>query len=138
VHSFIAHLQGLSKENSGSGASSGPRKYSLRSGLSAERPYTAMTLVPPAWSRSGLLEVMLGTADHSVIVIDENEAEDQLLQDRIAAPITKMVMAPNGRFLACYRQDGVLTVISSTFTTKVLDFDTKVSYKVAMITYRLA
>lgn len=36
-----------------------------------------------------------------------------------------MVVQPNGRYLACYRRDGVLTVMSSTFTTKVLDFDTK-------------
>ena len=62
---------------------------------------------------------MLGTSDNSVVVIDENEVEDQLLQDRISAPITKMSVAPNGRFLACYRRDGVLTVMSTTFTTKV-------------------
>lgn len=68
---------------------------------------------------------MLGTPDNSILVIDEQEVEDQLLQDRIKAPITKMAVAPNGRFLACYRRDGVLTVMSATFTTKVLDFDTK-------------
>lgn len=68
---------------------------------------------------------MLGTIDNSVIVVDEHEVEDQLLQDRIAAPIDKMALAPNGRFLACYRRDGILTVMSSSFTTKVLDFDTK-------------
>jgi hypothetical protein len=62
---------------------------------------------------------MLGTSERSIIVIDENDSEDQLLQDRIAAPITKISVAPNGRFLACYRQDGVLTVMSVTFTTKV-------------------
>lgn len=28
-------------------------------------------------------QVMLGTGDNSVIIVDENEAEDQLLQDRI-------------------------------------------------------
>jgi hypothetical protein len=84
-----------------------------------------MAIVPPLLSRSGLLEVMIGTIDNSVLVIDEHEVEDQLLQDRIGAPITKMAVAPNGRFLACYRRDGVLTVMSATFTTKVLDFDTK-------------
>lgn len=62
---------------------------------------------------------MLGTLDNSVIVVDENEVEDQLLQDRIAAPIDMMALAPNGRFLACYQRDGILTVMSSNFTTKV-------------------
>ena len=62
---------------------------------------------------------MLGTSERSIIVVDENDTEDQLLQDRIGAPITKISVAPNGRFLACYRQDGILTVLSVTFTTKV-------------------
>jgi hypothetical protein len=73
---------------------------------------------PPSLPRT-FSQVMLGTSDNSVVVIDENEVEDQLLQDRISAPITKMSVAPNGRFLACYRRDGVLTVMSTTFTTKV-------------------
>ena len=118
---YLYWLQGLASNDS----SSGIRKYKLRTPLSPERPYTAMAIIPPLLSRSGLLEVMLGTADNSVVVVDENEAEDQLLQDRIGSPITKMTVAPNGRFLACYRKDGILTVMSSTFTTKVLDFDTK-------------
>lgn len=103
-----------------------PRRYKLhKTGLSPERPYTAMAIVPPLLSRSGLLEVILGTVDNSAVVVDENDTEDQLLQDRIAAPIVKMTVQPNGRYLACYRKDGVLTVLSSTFTTKVLDFNTK-------------
>ena len=103
-----------------------PRRYKLhKTGLSPERPYTSMAIVPPLLSRSGLLEVILGTVDNSAVVVDENDAEDQLLQDRIAAPIVKMTVQPNGRYLACYRKDGVLTVLSSTFTTKVLDFNTK-------------
>ena len=134
-----------------------PRRYKLRTSLTPDRPYTSMAIIPPLLSRSGLLELFLGTVDNSVLVADENDVEDQLLQvrcrgsnyqlltclnrnippsppplpppncsqDRIAAPITKMVVQPNGRYLACYRRDGVLTVMSSTFTTKVLDFDTK-------------
>lgn len=102
-----------------------PRKYKLRTGLNAERFYTSIAMLPPLLSRSGLLQVMLGTNDNSIIVVDENGPEDQLLQDRVEAAVTKMSVAPNGRFLACYRRDGVLTVLSTTFTTKVLDFDTK-------------
>lgn len=70
-------------------------------------------------------QVLLGTEDSSIIVVDENGPEDQHLQDRIGAPVTKMAVAPNGRFLACFQRDGVLIVMSTTFTTKVLDFDTK-------------
>jgi len=102
-----------------------PRVYVMKTGLTPERPYSSMAIVPPLLSRSGLLEVMLANQVNSIIVVDENEIEDQLLHDRIGAPITKMSVAPNGRFLACYRNDGILTVMSATFTSKVLDFDTK-------------
>lgn len=102
-----------------------PRRYKLKTSLSPERPYTAMAIVPPLLSRTGLLELVLGTVDNSCVVVDENEVEDQSLQDRISAPIVKMAVQPNGRYIACYRKDGVLTVLSSTFTTKVLDFNTK-------------
>ena len=44
--------------------------------------------------------MLLGTEDSSIIVVDENGPEDQHLQDRIGAPVTKMAVAPNGRFLA--------------------------------------
>lgn len=106
-----------------------PRTYSLRTGLGPDRTYTSMAIVPPLLSRSGLLEILIGTSDNSVLVIHESEnedvIEDQFLQTKISSPITKIAVAPNGRFLACYRKDGVLTVLSSAFTTKVLDFETK-------------
>lgn len=69
------------------------------------------------------MKVLIGTSDNSVLVLHEAEVdniiEDQLLQQKIAAPIDKIAVAPNGRFLACYRSDGILTVMSAAFTTKV-------------------
>lgn len=50
---------------------------------------------------------------------EENVIEDQLLQQKIASPIAKMAISPNAKFVACYRKDGVLTVMSTSFTTKV-------------------
>lgn len=35
-----------------------------------------------------------------------------------------MAVAPNGRFLACFLASGVLTVLSTSFGHKILDFDT--------------
>lgn len=100
------------------------RYYTLETGLISESDYTSMAIIAPYLSRSGLLEVVIGTKDCSILIIDEKEVEDQFLQKEILAPVTKMSMAPNGRFLACYRDDGFLTVMSSTFTNKVLDFNT--------------
>ena len=95
------------------------RNYSLQTSLDGHRPHTSMALIPPLLSRSGMLEVLLGTLDGSIIVVDENEAQDQLVQDRIGSPVTMMAVAPNGRYLVCYRRDGILTVLSTAFTTKV-------------------
>jgi hypothetical protein len=50
---------------------------------------------------------------------NETEVEDQMLNQQLAAPITKISLAPDGRFLACYKKDGVLTVMASTYTTRV-------------------
>ena len=97
--------------------------YTLRTGLGIERAYTSMTIIPPQLASKGLLEVLLGTSDNSVLVLYEaefkNVIEDQQLQGKIDAPIVKMAVAPNGVFLACYRSDGVLTVMTAAFSRKV-------------------
>lgn len=48
-----------------------------------------------------------------------------MLNSQLVAPITKISLAPDGRFLACYKKDGVLTVMGSAFNSKILDFDTR-------------
>jgi len=79
-------------------------------------------------------EVFLATSDHSVIVIEtstnnnNNNSSKKILdvecRSKIHSPIVQMVFSPNGRFLACFTLNQTLTVISTTFETKVLDFDT--------------
>lgn len=101
-----------------------PRVYQMNTGLSSNRPATSMVVLHPQFSSSGLVEVILSTSDKSVIIVDSNGPEDQLLHGRIQAPIIDMAVAPNGRFLACFTATGILTVMSTSFTTKVLDFDT--------------
>lgn len=71
-------------------------------------------------------DVFLSTSDNSVIVVNTVTCEitDVDCRARISAPIVDMTFAPNGRFLACFTQSSMLTVISTSFETKVLDFDT--------------
>jgi uncharacterized protein with WD repeat len=70
-------------------------------------------------------QVLLATSDHTVLVVHESsngndtELEDQMLHQQLAAPITKISLSPEGRFLACYKKDGVLTVMGSAFRPKV-------------------
>lgn len=79
------------------------------------------------------LQILIGTADHSVLVIHEhgNETiiEDQLLHQTLSASITRFSLSPNGRFVACYCKDGMLTVMAANFTSKVIDFDTRSASK---------
>lgn len=98
-----------------------------------ERPSSAMAIIPPALSRSGLLEVLLGTQDGSLVVVDENGPEDQRLT--LPSKITRMAVAPNGRFLACFIQTGTVTVMSTAFTNKVLDFDTRTTSRPRQIAW---
>lgn len=60
--------------------------------------------------------VIVNTATLSMMDVD--------CRERISSPIVAMEFAPNGRFLACFTQSSILTVISTSFETKVLDFDT--------------
>ena len=101
-----------------------PVIYGMESGLSSINPATSMATLSPRFTSSGLLEVILGTSDCSVVVVDVRGAEDQLLHGRFHAPIVCLAVAPNGRFIACYAASGFLTVMSTSFTIKVLDFDT--------------
>ena len=75
---------------------------------------------------SGHPEVFLSTQDRSVLVVDVATLAvlDTDCRGSLAAPIVAMTFAPNGRFVACYTATKVLTVISTNFETKVLDFDT--------------
>jgi len=71
-------------------------------------------------------EVFLSTSDNSVFVVNTATCEitDVDCRARISSPIVDMTFAPNGRFLACFTESSMLTVISTSFETKVLDFDT--------------
>ena len=87
--------------------------------------YLALAVLPR--SRAGSHpEVFISTTDNSVIVckVDTTEITDVNCRARISSPIVDMSIAPNGRFLACFTESSVLTVISTSFETKVLDFDT--------------
>ena len=44
-----------------------------------------------------------------------------------------MSIAPNGRFMACFLSNGVLTVMTTNFSKKILDFDTNSTRKPAQM-----
>ena len=102
----------------------GTLSYCMETGIRPGRRVLSMTVLPPQFTASGGIEVFLATNDNTVLVVDRKGCEDQQLQERLPSPIMLMSVAPNGRFLACFTATGVLTVMSTSFTTKILDFDT--------------
>lgn len=88
--------------------------------------YLTIAVLSRARTVSRHPEVFLSTSDNSVIVVDAatTDITDVDCRARISSPIVDMCFAPNGRFLACFTEQSMLTVISASFETKVLDFDT--------------
>jgi vacuolar protein sorting-associated protein 16 len=88
--------------------------------------YCAIAVLPRARTLNRHPEVFLSTSDNSVIVVNAATTDymDVNCRARISSPIVDMSFAPNGRFLACFTEASMLTVISTSFETKVLDFDT--------------
>jgi len=87
-------------------------------------------------------ELFLSTSDGSVVIAELNPSTstsggitDVDCRSRMggceingigpATPIVSMAFAPNGRFLACYTSSAVLTVVSTNFKSKVLEFDAR-------------
>ena len=89
--------------------------------------YTSIAVLPRIHTPMRHPEVFLGTTSNSVIICDASARGgivDVNCQERIRSPIVQMKFAPNGRFLACFTEGSIMTVISTNFETKVLDFDT--------------
>jgi hypothetical protein len=88
--------------------------------------YVSIAILPRFHTTSRHPEVFLSTSDNSVVVVNTvtGDITDVDCRARILSPIVAMTFAPNGRFLACFTQSSILTVISTSFETKVLDFDT--------------
>jgi len=100
--------------------------------------FGCIAVLPRQYSPSRRPELFLSTSDGSVVVSElqpslspNNGLTDVDCRSKIGssgsigiAPIVSMSFAPNGRFLACFTSNSVLTVVSTTFESIVLEFDT--------------
>eukprot|EP00584_Thalassiosira_punctigera_P011394 CAMPEP_0172567060 /NCGR_PEP_ID=MMETSP1067-20121228/114430_1 /TAXON_ID=265564 ORGANISM="Thalassiosira punctigera, Strain Tpunct2005C2" /NCGR_SAMPLE_ID=MMETSP1067 /ASSEMBLY_ACC=CAM_ASM_000444 /LENGTH=1182 /DNA_ID=CAMNT_0013358321 /DNA_START=76 /DNA_END=3621 /DNA_ORIENTATION=- len=101
--------------------------------------FQCIAVLPRQYAPSGRPELFLSTSDGSVVVSElnpstspDNGFTDVDCRSRIGgsgmgppAPIVSMAFAPNGRFLACFTSDSILTVVSTNFESKVLEFDAR-------------
>jgi hypothetical protein len=79
------------------------------------------TLIPPAYTLSRSVEVLLATGQ-TIHVVDSSDSEDRMLQN---GPFTHISVSPNGRFVALYTEDKKLWVISSDFQKKLSEYDSR-------------
>jgi hypothetical protein len=88
--------------------------------------YLTLAVLDRTFTSSHHPEVFLSTSDCSVVVVEASTLSitDVDIRNRMASAVVDMSFAPNGRFLACFTESAMLTVISTSFETKVLDFDT--------------
>lgn len=101
--------------------------------------FQCIAVLPRQYAPSGRPELFLSTSDGSVVQAGMNPSTspnngftDVDCRTKIGgmnemgqvSPIVSMKFAPNGRFLACFTSNSILTVVSTTFESKILEFDT--------------
>ncbi|KAI5807059.1 Vps16, N-terminal region-domain-containing protein [Geopyxis carbonaria] len=84
-----------------------------------ENTIHSWALIPPAYTLSRHVEVLLSTGQ-TIIVVDPSEAQDQVLQ---SGPFTHISVSPNGRYVALYTVEGKLWVIKADFQDKLSEYD---------------
>lgn len=89
--------------------------------LKLDEPLHSWTVVPPQFTLSRHVEVLIATGS-TILVVDSKEVTDQHLNQ---GPFTKMVVSPNGKFLALFTSDGKLWVVSTDFQKNLSEYSTK-------------
>lgn len=88
--------------------------------ITPENPIHSWVLIPPAYTLSRHVEVLVG-AGKTLLVVDASEVQDQVMTE---GPFVKLAVSPNGRFFALYSENGTVWVISSDFQRKLSELDT--------------
>lgn len=99
-----------------------PRARALASAGLSEPP-SAWEVVEPRYTLSGAAEVLVATSTGTIVVVDSDSAQDQLLS---TGPFERLAVAPGGKFVACFAgHTGVLWVASIDFKQSIVSFETK-------------
>jgi hypothetical protein len=87
---------------------------------------TCLSAIDSDFTLNGKLEILLGTPDKSIIVVDsEGHPEDQQLDTILSSVPQMLAVSPGGKFLAAFCEDAILTVVDTAFEKKLLEYDTK-------------
>ncbi|EAA33636.3 vacuolar protein sorting-associated protein 16 [Neurospora crassa] len=86
-----------------------------------EGPVHSWSLVPPAYTLSRSVEVLLSIGQ-TIYVSDASECEDRFID---IGPFSHISISPNGKFVALYTKTGKAHVISSDFQTRLSEYVSK-------------
>lgn len=89
--------------------------------LPPKDPVHSWTVIPPAYTLSRSVEVLLATGQ-TVFVVDSTDAEDRVLPN---GPFKHINVSPNGLYVSLYTEDGKVWVITSDFQNKIGEYESK-------------
>ncbi|KAL2201113.1 Vps16, N-terminal region-domain-containing protein [Corynascus similis CBS 632.67] len=78
-------------------------------------------IIPPAYSLSRSVEVLL-SINQTIYVADATDCEDRFLD---IGPFSHIAVSPNGKFCALYTANGKAHVITSDFSSRLSEHDSK-------------
>ncbi|KAF3162354.1 hypothetical protein TWF751_010743 [Orbilia oligospora] len=96
-----------------------PRPLALPKLPSPESKIHSWALIPPNYSDSRHVEVIMAT-DQTILIVDATESQDQILQN---GPFHHISVSPNGSYVALYTGDGKVWVIDVKFQQKLSEYD---------------
>ena len=89
-----------------------PQPYKLADIYQADdarrRPPSAMCVIAPRFNESDEPEVLVATAEGSIVVIDRKSAVDMRVEHPNNAPFVKMAVSPNAKKVACFDTAGIV------------------------------
>lgn len=83
-----------------------------------------MTVIEPKYTMTGNVELLIGV-DSGIVMLDEDGV--QKVDENV---VQKMVVSPNGNYLASFTHDGRLVVSTVDFNNLVIDQTCEVSFKI--------
>lgn len=94
-----------------------PKPYKMADPGLDEYPL-CVAVIDPRYTMSGNVEVLLGVGDR-VVAVDDEGTQDL---GREIAPLQRMAISLNGKFVAAFTHDGRLVVLPTDFHTVILEY----------------
>eukprot|EP00162_Nutomonas_longa_P012729 comp21234_c0_seq1/m.45320 comp21234_c0_seq1/g.45320 ORF comp21234_c0_seq1/g.45320 comp21234_c0_seq1/m.45320 type:complete len:848 (+) comp21234_c0_seq1:3-2546(+) len=88
-----------------------------------EDPPTCMVVLEPQHSSSGTVEVFLGTVEGSILVVDEDSCNDQMVT---SGPFSRMSVSADGAYVAAFTTTGAVWVSMTDFSRVVSEISTQI------------